>query len=128
MVRCLPFELFVYFLVLYYLLTKVFCTTFGLSSELAAFEGHENVVRVLVEAGAEVDAVTTDLRTPLYQAAFKGNLACVRVLLERGADTTMKSTEGKTAADVAASSEIRAALAEGPPVKKQKPNPVETVG
>lgn len=97
-------------------------------SALAAFEGHDPVLRILLEAGAEVDAVTNDLRTPLYQAAFKGHLACVRVMLEYGADTTMKSTAKKTAADVAATPEIRAALAEGPPVKKHRPNPVETAG
>lgn len=81
---------------------------------------------MLVEAGAELDAVTNDLRTPLYQAAFKGHLSCVRALLEHGADATMKSSEGKCPGDVAASPEISAALTEGPPSKKQKPNPVET--
>lgn len=87
---------------------------------VAAMEGHEEVVKTLLELGAEVDAVSQDLRTPLYLAAMKGHLSCVKVLLAQGADTSMKTTDGKTAVEVAASSEIGDAIKEGPPAKKRK--------
>ena len=40
---------------------------------MAAQEGHEAVVRELIEAGADVNKAHTDGRTPLYQAAQEGH-------------------------------------------------------
>ena len=50
----------------------------------AAFEGHEAVVRLLVERGeVDADSKDNDGRTPLSRAASAGHEAVVRLLVER---------------------------------------------
>ena len=46
---------------------------------LAAFDGHEAVESVQVEAGANIDAAKQAGRTPLHEAARKGVEVVVRV-------------------------------------------------
>ncbi|CAK9051210.1 unnamed protein product [Durusdinium trenchii] len=53
---------------------------------LAAGYGHSNVVRVLIEAGADKNAAVQDGATALMLAAVNGYLEVVRVLLDAGAD------------------------------------------
>ena len=55
-----------------------------------------DVVRLLVERGANVDTATIDGQTPLHIAAIKGRLAVARFLVERGADVRVTDNEGKT--------------------------------
>ena len=43
---------------------------------VAAEEGHIEVVRFLVESGANKDQGTTDEATPLNVAAWKGHVEC----------------------------------------------------
>ena len=63
----------------------------------AALKGHLEVVRFLVESGANKDQGTTDKgATPLFVAAEKGHLAVVRLLVESGANTD-QGTTGKGA-------------------------------
>lgn len=45
-----------------------------------------DLVRLLLDAGADVNAVDTDGRTPLLNAALCDMESCTRLLLERGAD------------------------------------------
>jgi ankyrin repeat protein len=46
------------------------------------------VVRLLIEAGADKDASTTDTRlTALHMACRTGNVAILRLLLEKGAQS-----------------------------------------
>lgn len=85
----------------------------------AAFEGHAEAVRALLTAGADVNAVTDDGRTALYQASFRGNVECVKALLESSADATIADKEGKTPAAVATETEVTQAL-EAPPAKKRR--------
>jgi ankyrin repeat protein len=51
----------------------------------AAKYGHLDVVRVLLDGGAEVDRADSIRSTALHHAAFRGHLEVCRELLERGA-------------------------------------------
>ena len=53
---------------------------------IAAENGHLDVVRHLVEVGADKDQANIQGATPLYIAAQKGHLDVVRHLVEVGAD------------------------------------------
>ena len=52
----------------------------------AAENGHEGVVRMLLGAGANVDAVDSEEETPLHRACKNGHLEVVKRLMEAGAD------------------------------------------
>ncbi|RYP60841.1 hypothetical protein DL770_009919 [Monosporascus sp. CRB-9-2] len=62
----------------------------------AAGEGHELVVRLLVEKGADIEAKDGYGRTPLSWAAGNGHEAVVRMLVEKGADIEAKDGYGQT--------------------------------
>jgi len=62
----------------------------------AASEGHEAVVRLLVELGVDVN-VGQYWGTALHQAASEGHEAVVRLLVELGADVNVKNNIGETA-------------------------------
>ncbi|HEX8338692.1 MAG TPA: ankyrin repeat domain-containing protein, partial [Pyrinomonadaceae bacterium] len=64
----------------------------------AAARGHEDVVRVLLDAGADACARRADGFTPLILAVFFGHEAVVRLLVERGADPSARTSLGTTAA------------------------------
>ena len=57
----------------------------------------EEAVRVLVEAGAEVNAVNEADFTPLHAATFRGLNEVVRYLVEQGADIDARDYRGRTA-------------------------------
>lgn len=54
------------------------------------------IVRFLVEAGADVNARDKYGRTPLYYAAISGDASTARLLLGHGADPHSKDTRGRT--------------------------------
>ncbi|KFY46625.1 hypothetical protein V494_00395, partial [Pseudogymnoascus sp. VKM F-4513 (FW-928)] len=56
----------------------------------AAICGHEAVVQVLLDKGAEMDAKDSNARTPLSQAARNGYEAVVELLLGNGAEMDTK--------------------------------------
>ncbi|XP_061731977.1 ankyrin repeat and SOCS box protein 3 [Nerophis ophidion] len=56
---------------------------------LAAQHERTSCLKVLVEAGANVNAQAADMATPLLIACQEGHAACVNVLLEHGADPNM---------------------------------------
>lgn len=67
---------------------------------LAAFFGHPDVVRFLLERGADVNAVARNERvrtTALQAAAASGDNESARLLLEAGADVSATETGGFTA-------------------------------
>ena len=74
--------------------------------DVASCEGHEAVVRVLLEGGADVNKITDDGYTPLHIASSKGHEAVVRVLLEGGADISKAANNGCTPRSVAKVPEI----------------------
>lgn len=68
----------------------------------AAFEGHEEIARFLLEQGADKDAIAPNGMTALMAAARNGHQATVELLVEKGADPGKKLPNGETAVDLAA--------------------------
>ena len=63
---------------------------------LAATGGHIEIVRLLLEKGADINA--RDIKgTPLHWAASRGHLEVVRWLVENGADINARDEDGRTA-------------------------------
>ena len=65
----------------------------------ATWKGQTDVVSVLLEAGADVNAVNQNSHwgtTPLHAAAHANQAAIAKLLLGRGADTKAKDMEGRT--------------------------------
>lgn len=66
---------------------------------LAAFFGHTETVRILIDAGADVSARTTNalVNQPIHAAAAGPSaLECVRLLVEAGADVNERQSGGFT--------------------------------
>lgn len=64
----------------------------------AAFRGNTKILRVLLNAGAEVNVPDDAGNTALHQAAVKGNARAAYVLLEAGANPEQGNAFGSTAA------------------------------
>jgi ankyrin repeat protein len=61
----------------------------------AAFSGEQEVVQLLLESGADINAKESlEGKTVLWAAASRGHLATVQLLVERGCDVNM--TNGST--------------------------------
>ncbi|GAC1529451.1 MAG: hypothetical protein NVS2B4_07810 [Ramlibacter sp.] len=67
----------------------------------AATGGHVEVMELLLEHSAFIDAESPNGTTPLMMAAMYGNTAAVKLLLDAGADTAMRNKLGMTALDFA---------------------------
>ncbi len=63
----------------------------------ASLFGKTEVVRALVEAGADVNLQNNEGSTALHTAAFLCHTEIVRILLDHGADTSLKNVYGSTA-------------------------------
>lgn len=74
-----------------------------LHSAVAARE--RGTIEVLLDAGADVNAVQHGGFTPLLEAAQTGQAEVVELLLERGADPDAKLDDGRTATDLARAGE-----------------------
>jgi ankyrin repeat protein len=70
----------------------------------AAYSGKLDVVKYLVEQGADVDAKTVVGWTVLHDAAYSGTLDIVKYLVEQGANVDAKNNVGWTPLHAAASS------------------------
>ena len=70
---------------------------------LAAYYGHVDASKVLLDCGADVHGKDKDGSSPLHNAAFKGNGAVLSLLIERGADVLAKQdSNGMTGLHLAA--------------------------
>jgi ankyrin repeat protein len=69
-----------------------------------------DVIALLIDAGAPLDAVDTRGRTALMIAAEQGHAALVEALLARGADRTLRDKAGKRALDLATNTGLRELL------------------
>ena len=67
----------------------------------AAWEGHTEIVRALIEHGADVHARTTTAYTALLLAARDGDKETTQALLDAGADVNEAAEDGTTALVVA---------------------------
>lgn len=67
----------------------------------AATGGHTDIMRMLLEHHAYIDAASPNGSTPLMMAAMYGTAAAVKVLLDAGADVDLKNELGLTALDFA---------------------------
>ena len=68
----------------------------------SARNGHLEVVRALIKAGADVNAKDNDGWTPLHYSAWNGHLEVARALIEAGADVNAKENGGSTPLHAAA--------------------------
>ena len=59
---------------------------YGNALQAASFRGNEVIVRLLLENGAEVDAMGGEYGYALQAASLHGNEVIVRLLLKNGAD------------------------------------------
>jgi ankyrin repeat protein len=70
--------------------------------QIAAYNGNVEIVRMLIEAGAKVDAADTQYGfTALASAARNGHVGVIRLLLNAGADPSRKIVDGRTPLDLA---------------------------
>ena len=68
----------------------------------AAKFGHEEVIKVLLKNGANVEATDMKYRwTPLMRACINGNDEAVEALLANGANRAAVANDGSTAKDYA---------------------------
>jgi ankyrin repeat protein len=88
---------------------------------LAAYRGHTDVVKLLLERGAFVNAQEKrNGLSSLSHAVGRGDRELVAVLLAHGADPALKSADGRTALDRAeanGATDIVALLKRAPPGK-----------
>ncbi len=67
----------------------------------AATNGHLDVMRLLLDENAYIDAASPNGTTPLMMAARYGTPEAVKLLLEAGADATLRNVQGLSALDFA---------------------------
>ena len=67
----------------------------------AASGAKPQIIRILLEHSAYIDAESPNGSTPLMMAAMYGNAECVKILLDAGADPTLKNQLGLSTSDFA---------------------------
>lgn len=67
---------------------------------IAAMQGHNDVVKMLIEAGSDLNATNKNGDTALTIAAHNGNAAIIKMLVQAGADTSIRNRQKKRAADI----------------------------
>jgi uncharacterized protein len=76
----------------------------GTAMHSAVSRLHADVVRILLEAGANPNVRQSAGWTPLHAAAANGDLTSVDLLLDAGADLTATNDEGRSVSDLATES------------------------
>jgi uncharacterized protein len=67
----------------------------------AATAGNVQLIKILLDKHAYIDAESPNKTTPLMMAAHYGTASAVKLLLEEGADVSLKNSLGLTAIDFA---------------------------
>ncbi|RJF95834.1 ankyrin repeat domain-containing protein [Noviherbaspirillum saxi] len=78
----------------------------------AASIGNNDIVQLLLEKSAYIDADSPNKTTPIMMAARGGHIMTVKLLLDEGADASLKNDAGMTAIDFAEKNEFKD-IAEG---------------
>ncbi len=91
----------------------------------AADQGDVARLRMILSAGADVNAPDAQGMTLLMRAASQGHLEAVFVLLDFGADPAMKDAQGKTAADHAVDHPQIVQILSGASAPPTKPDPTK---
>ena len=60
------------------------------AAHFASWDGKDEILYYLLDAGAKADVVGTDGYTPLFLAAAGGHLACTEILIEKGAEVNRR--------------------------------------
>ena len=77
-------------------------TSLGETALMFAIEkGHNEIARLLIENGADIDAQDKYQRTALMRASARGNTDMVALLVENGADVNVKDQKDLSALDIA---------------------------
>ena len=76
----------------------IVCAAGNTSLHYAACGGHEEVVRVLINAGANVEEHNENGHTPLMETATAGHITVAKILLVAGAGVNTHSNEFKESA------------------------------
>ena len=63
---------------------------------IACFNNHLQIVQLLTEKGANIEANDNSQRTPLHIACLTSNLSMVKYLIENGANIEAKYYQQKT--------------------------------
>lgn len=85
--------------------------------QIAAINGCEDIVKLLIDAGCNLDCVNYDKDTPLLDAVDNGHLSVVKLLLDAGVNPRKANVNGEEPIDRVTdetenAAEIRAALTE----------------
>ncbi|KAL2124263.1 hypothetical protein VTJ04DRAFT_628 [Mycothermus thermophilus] len=67
--------------------------------QIAALNGYDDIVRLLVDAGCNLDCVNNDKDTPLIDAVENGHLDVVKILLEAGVNPRKANARGEEPID-----------------------------
>ena len=73
----------------------------------ATCRGHAPCLRLLADAGADLDICNDKMQYPLHFAAFKEHMDCLHVLLEKNANTLVLDRKGRTPSLDTKNQEIR---------------------
>ena len=68
----------------------------------ASYKGHSQIVKILLDEGADADNRNKSGMTALMYAARKGRFKVIKILLDHGADRSIEDNAQKTATDWAA--------------------------
>lgn len=67
--------------------------------QIAALNGYDDIVRLLVDAGCNLDCVNNDKDTPLLDAVENGHLEVVKILLDAGVNPRKANAYGQEPID-----------------------------